>query len=562
MGAEFCLGTVQMGLKYGIRNEIKRQPSEAESKGLLVQALQSGIKYFDTACSYGKSEEILGDFGLSKHGGQIITKLPPNLPDEEDAALDSLRDSLRKLRCNSVDGCLLHRMEDFYKERLWNGLSEAKRLGWVRHIGVSVYEPEEAVAAAKSGLVDYIQVPYNVIDQRLDRQEFFHIAHNNGVRVFARSSFLQGLLLMEDCEFPADLQSAKPYVDLFQRVASAYGYNPREAALLYVLSHPGIDFVVFGVDNLRQLKENTDVREKLAGFDACRRALTAVFRGMSVPQNILNPSQWFSVSVAEPASLFSLAGKTVVITGGAGHLGSAMSEALAAAGANLFVMGYSEEKNAKKAAELKKRYNLRICESITFDLSDTSSAKKAVAAIIEKTGRLDVLINNATYTSPATVLEEYTDEGWCKAIEGTINGVARMIRLVLPQMLAQGNGNIINIGSMYGMVAPNMEIYGTSGQNNPANYGAGKAAIIQLTKYVACVYGGRGIRANSVSPGPFPAPAVQENQEFIAQLSRKNPLGRIGRPEDLRGIIVYLASDASAYTNGQNIAVDGGWTAW
>ena len=115
---------------------------------------------------------------------------------------------------------------------------------------------------------------------------------------------------------------------------------------------------------------------------------------------------------------------------------------------------------------------------------------------------------------------------------------------------------------MYGMVAPDMSIYGDSGQNNPANYGAGKAAIIQFTKYLASVYGARGIRANAVSPGPFPNPEVQKDQRFIGELCRKNPMHRIGRPEDLQGIIVFLASDASRYVNGQNIAVDGGWTAW
>lgn len=260
--------------------------------------------------------------------------------------------------------------------------------------------------------------------------------------------------------------------------------------------------------------------------------------------------------------LFDLTGKTVVITGGAGYLGSAMSEALAAYGADLFVLGRNQRKAECLAEELKRVYDLLHCRAVAFDLANAESIREALQGIAQETGRIDVLINNAAYTSPATEFTDYSDASWEVAIDGTINSVARMIRLVLPYMLSQGKGNIINVASMYGMVAPNMEIYGNSGQNNPANYGAGKAAVIQLTRYIASVYGKAGIRANAISPGPFPNHEVQKNENFIEELSRKNPLGRIGLPADLQGIVIYLASEASRYTTGQNIAVDGGWTAW
>lgn len=261
-------------------------------------------------------------------------------------------------------------------------------------------------------------------------------------------------------------------------------------------------------------------------------------------------------------TMFDLHGKTVVITGGAGYLGSAMSEVLAAAGADLFIFGQHHDKNKAKAEELKERYELTICKSVTFNLGSTKSTLAAVDRVIEDTGKIDVLINNAAFSSPATRFTDFSDEEWCRAIDGTVNATARISRIVLSRMLSAHNGNIINIGSMYGMVSPDMRIYGDSGQNNPANYGAGKAAVIQLTKYIACVYGGEGIRANSVSPGPFPNKTTQKNTEFIKNLSAKVPMKRIGQPEELQGIILFLASDASSYVNGQNIAVDGGWTAW
>ncbi|MEC2746408.1 SDR family oxidoreductase, partial [Bacillus cereus] len=98
--------------------------------------------------------------------------------------------------------------------------------------------------------------------------------------------------------------------------------------------------------------------------------------------------------------------------------------------------------------------------------------------------------------------------------------------------------------------------------NNPPNYGAGKAAIIQFTRYLACHYGLKGIRANSISPGPFPNTEVQKNKEFIRNLKKKTALGRIGNPQELQGLIVFLASNASSYVTGQNICIDGGWTSW
>ncbi len=260
--------------------------------------------------------------------------------------------------------------------------------------------------------------------------------------------------------------------------------------------------------------------------------------------------------------LFDLHGKTVVITGGAGYLGSAMSEALAAYGADLFILGHNLEKNKEKADTLKTCFGLPICESYPFDISDTDQIRNTFARIEEKTGRIDVLINNAYYLNAVKPFEDYTADEWNQGMEGTLNGTVKVTQEAIRYMLRQKSGNIINIASMYGMVSPNMSIYADSGENSPANYGIGKAGIIQLTKYLACVYGEKGIRSNAISPGPFPNKEVQRMEWFIRNLQEKVPMKRIGDPEDLKGAIIFLASDASRYVNGQNIAVDGGWTAW
>lgn len=259
--------------------------------------------------------------------------------------------------------------------------------------------------------------------------------------------------------------------------------------------------------------------------------------------------------------MFSLKDKTIIITGGTGHLGKAMSEALAAYEANLFIVGSSDKKNREYAIVLKNKYALNICEGLQMNIDDEKSIHNTFEYINRKTGSINVLINNAAYSKAGRV-EDIPDSDWCKGIDGTINGVFRTTKAVLKYMVPQKNGNIINIASMYGMVAPDPMVYGDSGYDNPANYGAGKAAVIQFTKYIATTYGNMGIKANAISPGPFPNHKVQENQQFIKNLSRRTPLGRIGRPEDLQGIIVYLSSNASNYITGQNVAIDGGWTAW
>ncbi|WP_116777677.1 SDR family oxidoreductase, partial [Bacillus thuringiensis] len=181
--------------------------------------------------------------------------------------------------------------------------------------------------------------------------------------------------------------------------------------------------------------------------------------------------------------------------------------------------------------------------------------------IYNSDNKIDILINNAYFGAGKTI-EEMTESEWETGIDGSINNVFRVTKKALQYMLPKNKGNIINISSMYGVVSPDPSIYGDSGFNNPPNYGAGKAAIIQFTRYLACHYGLKGIRANSISPGPFPNTEVQKNKEFIRNLKKKTALGRIGNPQELQGLIVFLASNASSYVTGQNICIDGGWTSW
>ena len=144
-------------------------------------------------------------------------------------------------------------------------------------------------------------------------------------------------------------------------------------------------------------------------------------------------------------------------------------------------------------------------------------------------------------------------------------GIAQLAHPLLIQGISakHGGASIINIASMYASVSPDPKIYGDSGENNPPYYGAAKAGLIQLTRYLACHFAPERIRVNAISPGPFPVEdGTESSRKFINKLKRKVPLGRVGHPSELCGAVLFLSSDASSYVTGANIPVDGGWTAW
>lgn len=255
---------------------------------------------------------------------------------------------------------------------------------------------------------------------------------------------------------------------------------------------------------------------------------------------------------------FDLSGKVVLITGGYGYLGKAITESLLYHGANVYVLGLDKEKFLKAFSEL--GFSKGNLHYLYCDISQTLAIKKAFKTIYEKETKIDVLINNAFYLEGQSP-ENMTDEEWEIGIEGVLGSVFKSIREIIPFFKTQRYGNIVNVSSMYGLVAPHFEVYEQSPSFlNPPHYGAAKAAIIQLTKYYAAYLGRTGVRVNVVTPGPFPSNEVQKNHQFISELEGQTCLGRIGQPSDLAGAFVFLASDASNFMTGQNIIIDGGWT--
>ena len=260
--------------------------------------------------------------------------------------------------------------------------------------------------------------------------------------------------------------------------------------------------------------------------------------------------------------LFDLSGRVAIITGAAGNLGSKYAEGLSQAGANVVLADIDYETCQKLGKELENKYSTKT-SAIKLDLNNKNSIKNMVSKSVKKFSKIDILINNAAYQGNKKIrkinFEDFPLNEWDKAVSVNLTGIFLTCQEVGKIMLKQKNGNIINISSTYGLVAPDQRIYGISGQNSAAFYSATKGAIINLTRYLASYWNRTGIRVNCLSPG-----GVENSQEsnFIKKYSEKTILGRMAKKDEYVGAIIFLSSNASSYMTGSNLIIDGGWTAW
>jgi len=263
--------------------------------------------------------------------------------------------------------------------------------------------------------------------------------------------------------------------------------------------------------------------------------------------------------------LFSLKDKVVVITGGYGLLGKQFAKAVSSAGAQVVVSG----RNIDKAMQIAKDVG---GFAVEIDVTQKQSIENAVEQIMCKFGKIDGLINNASFSSPVNEknnysysFESFSQKYWDKSIDVDLTGVFLCSQSIGRVMVKNNKGVIINISSIYGNVSPDQSIYRSIKDKNdntfvkPISYCAVKSAVINITRYLSVYWAENNIRVNTLSLG-----GVKDNQNnvFVDAYSNKTPMGRMAKEGEYNGAIIFLLSDASSYMTGANLIIDGGWTAW
>jgi NAD(P)-dependent dehydrogenase (short-subunit alcohol dehydrogenase family) len=260
---------------------------------------------------------------------------------------------------------------------------------------------------------------------------------------------------------------------------------------------------------------------------------------------------------------FGLEGKRALVTGAAGHLGRTFSQALAGLGTELILLDRNEEALRSLAGELEKEHAVSTLV-LAADLADDQTLARAVDLVSAGPGTLDLLVNNAAYVGTSDIegwavsFEKQKLPAWRQALEVNLTSVFALTQACTPALRLSPMASVVNIASIYGLLGPDWSLYDGTPMANPAAYAASKGGLIQLTRWMATTLA-PAIRVNSISPG-----GIQRGQDpaFIARYEARTPLKRMAREEDLAGALLFLAGRPSSYITGQNLVVDGGWTAW
>jgi NAD(P)-dependent dehydrogenase (short-subunit alcohol dehydrogenase family) len=265
---------------------------------------------------------------------------------------------------------------------------------------------------------------------------------------------------------------------------------------------------------------------------------------------------------------YGLAGQTAVVTGALGRLGPIWIEALLGAGAAVAGLDRAEAPDSEHFERLLGQYGDRL-QLFRADVRDGGQLAAARQRCVERLGAPTVLVNNAGLDQPPNVaspqyrLEQIPAEAFGRILDVNVSGTFQVTQAFGPLMVAAGRGSIVNIGSLYASVSPDQRFYDHLGYDppflKPPAYGASKAAVVNLTKYLATLWGPAGVRVNALSPGGV---LGGQDPEFRRKFCERVPLGRMAAESDLVGPLLFLASDASAYVTGIELRVDGGFTAW
>lgn len=295
---KLCLGTVQFGMDYGIKNQ--KKPSVEDAIKILDYATQNGIDTIDTAFAYGTAEDVVGEFLKRKTVDReklfISSKFKPN--DLDDVKKEDYTSVIRKhidtqlkrLNTEYLDAYMFHSSRYAFNDDILESLFKVKNDGKIKHYGVSVYYPDEAKKCIESPFVDFIQLPFSIFDQRMAKEGVLDLAKQNGsTQIHSRSAFIQGLILMNENEIPPFLENAKPIVRKIDNLCKKHNISRISLAMNFVKQYDEISHLVFGVDNIDQLKENIKTFKQDFPIDILQD-ISKEFE--NIDANIVMPSLW------------------------------------------------------------------------------------------------------------------------------------------------------------------------------------------------------------------------------------------------------------------------------
>lgn len=294
---ELCLGTVQFGMDYGVFNTPKKDVEYCIN--CLDYATQNGVDAIDTATAYGIAEEVVGEFlkrkTINRDKLWISTKFLPNILDDCDVKdyrriiRENLEKSLQTLHTDYIDTYYLHSSRYAFREDILEALSDIGKEGLAKKVGVSVYDPLEALACFESPYVEYIQVPYSIFDHRMKEAGVFDTHKQGTCRVDVRTAFIKGLIRLPIDEVPDYLVKAKPILAKLDEYVEKTGYSRIELALGYIKRQENIEHLVFGIRDLEQLKMDINAFEK----DISVGVFTEIDKEFAdIDTDIVVPSLW------------------------------------------------------------------------------------------------------------------------------------------------------------------------------------------------------------------------------------------------------------------------------
>jgi NAD(P)-dependent dehydrogenase (short-subunit alcohol dehydrogenase family) len=269
-------------------------------------------------------------------------------------------------------------------------------------------------------------------------------------------------------------------------------------------------------------------------------------------------------SASQTADLFRLDGKVAVVTGAAGLLGEQHAIALSDLGASVVLTDLKVDVCQRRVSEIAAQKRAPAM-ALACDVTQKGSWEALLQRVLSRFGRVDILVNNAAFTTQSQSAHydapfvEFPLEDWEQILEVNLTGSFLGCQAIGRQMLQQRSGSIINIASLYGVVSPNHRMYPGSGIHQPVAYSVSKAGVIALTRYLAALWAGDGVRVNCITPGGI---HNAHPDVFASRYANLSPIGRMAHKDEMRGALIYLASSASAYCTGHNLIVDGGWTVW